>query len=146
MMLRLTSCSPNPQFRPRKPCLSDPTGLAPPLIWTAVPYTGLKPAGRDLGPPIPAADKAFETGSVGPLLKLLSDAVQVAANDNFKHALGKKNFSKNDIEAGREYVKAYVAFVNNVERLYEAAKNPAHGHYLKDEEAGMTAEKSAGRR
>jgi hypothetical protein len=28
------------------------------------PYTGLKPAGRDLGPAIPAADKAVETGSL----------------------------------------------------------------------------------
>ena len=27
------------------------------------PYTGLKPAGRDLGPAIPAADKAIETGA-----------------------------------------------------------------------------------
>jgi len=33
------------------------------------PYTGLKPAGRDLGPAIPAADKALEDGSVGLLVK-----------------------------------------------------------------------------
>jgi hypothetical protein len=30
------------------------------------PYTGLKPAGRDLGPAIPAADKALRDGSVAP--------------------------------------------------------------------------------
>ena len=34
-------------------------------------YTGLKPAGRDLGPAIPAADKALETGNVDPVVKLL---------------------------------------------------------------------------
>ena len=28
MVLRLTTCSRNPQFRPPKPCLSNPTGLA----------------------------------------------------------------------------------------------------------------------
>jgi hypothetical protein len=28
------------------------------------PFTGLKPAGRDLGPAIPAADKAIEEGPV----------------------------------------------------------------------------------
>ena len=36
------------------------------------PYTGLKPAGRDLGPAIPAADKAIETGALEPLLKLIT--------------------------------------------------------------------------
>lgn len=93
------------------------------------PYTGLKPAGRDLGPAIPAADMALESGSVGPLLELLSDAVHVGTNEHFKRALQKRNFDKNDVEAGREYVKAYVEFVHYVERLYEAGKNPAHGHY-----------------
>jgi hypothetical protein len=29
-------------------------------------YTGLKPAGLDLGPDIPAADKALESGNPGP--------------------------------------------------------------------------------
>ena len=38
------------------------------------PYTGLKPAGRDLGLAIASADKAIETGSVDTLSKLISDA------------------------------------------------------------------------
>ncbi len=100
------------------------------------PYTGLKPAGRDLGSAIPAADKALETGSVESLLKLLSDATQAGTNEHFKHAVGKKNFDKNDIEAGREYVKAYVEFVHYVERLYEVAKNPAPRHYPERGKAG----------
>lgn len=36
------------------------------------PYTGLKPAGRDLGPAIPAADKALREDAVEPLVKLLT--------------------------------------------------------------------------
>ena len=40
------------------------------------PYTGLKPAGRDLGPAIPAADKALETGSDEALVQLLTDEVR----------------------------------------------------------------------
>jgi len=107
------------------------------------PYTGLKPAGRDLGPAIPAADKALEAGSVEPLLKLLSDAVQAGTGELFKHVMAKKNFDKNDVEAGREYVKAYVEFVHYVERIYQAAKNPAHGHYSEHEESGMAAEEHA---
>jgi hypothetical protein len=93
------------------------------------PYTGLKPAGRDLGPAIPAADRALEFGSVEPLLKLLSDAVQTGTREQFKRAATKKKFNENDIEAGREYMKAYVEFVHYAERMYEAATRPASGHY-----------------
>ena len=38
------------------------------------PYTGLKPAGRDLGPAIPAADQAIESRSLSSLEKLLATA------------------------------------------------------------------------
>ncbi len=104
------------------------------------PYTGLKPAGRDLGPAIPAADKALETGAVEPLLKLLSDSVQGGASEHFKHAIERKHFDKNNVQAGREYVKAYVEFVHYIERLYEAAKNPAHGHYPEGGQVGSHEE------
>src|SRR5512139_2379035 len=33
------------------------------------PYTGLKPAGLDLGPAVPAADKALEDGAIEPVIK-----------------------------------------------------------------------------
>lgn len=39
-------------------------------------FTGLKPAGRDLGPAIPAGDKAIVTGSTDALHKLLTDKVR----------------------------------------------------------------------
>jgi hypothetical protein len=42
------------------------------------PYTGLKPAGRDLGAAIPAADRALEMGDPEPLLRLLTGAVEEA--------------------------------------------------------------------
>jgi hypothetical protein len=46
------------------------------------PYTGLKPAGRDLGPAIPTADKALESGKVEPLLKLLTESMQDGVREN----------------------------------------------------------------
>lgn len=95
----------------------------------AAPYTGLQPAGRDLGPAIPAADKALETGSVKALTEILTDAVQGGVSERFKETNGKKKFKAEDVEAGRGYVKAYVEFVHYIERIYEAAKNPADGHY-----------------
>lgn len=35
------------------------------------PFTGLKPAGRDLGPAIRAADRALQSGDVAPLVDVL---------------------------------------------------------------------------
>lgn len=101
------------------------------------PYTGLKPAGLDLGPAIPAGDKALETGSAEPLLKLLSDTVHGGLHATFTAAKNKKNFNENDVEAGREFVLAYVTFIHYVEGLYEAAQRPAQGHSHDAEKAGM---------
>lgn len=92
------------------------------------PYTGLKPAGRDLGLAIPAADKVLETGSAGPLVKLLTDAVRNGVLEHSKEIDAKKKFKADNIEAGREYVKTYVEFIHYIERIYEATKKPARGH------------------
>lgn len=93
------------------------------------PYTGLQPAGRDLGPAIPAADNALRTGSVEPLVNLLTEAVAQAVREHFAAANGKKTYDKNDVDAGRKYVQAYVPFVHYVERIYEAATAATHGHF-----------------
>lgn len=92
------------------------------------PYTGLKPAGRDLGPAVPAGDKALETGSVEPLAKLLTQAVHKSVGGQFKDVIAKKNFKADDVAAGQEYVKAYVGYIHSVERIYEAAASPANIH------------------
>lgn len=93
------------------------------------PYTGLKPAGRDLGPAIPAADKALETGSDGALTQLLTGDVRAELHKHFENVRAKRNFRPDDVAAGREYVEAYVAYVHFVERLYEAAHAGSGGHY-----------------
>ena len=103
------------------------------------PYTGLQPAGRDLGPAIPAADKALENGRIEPLVKLLTEAMQIGIREQFKQMIAKKKFGKDDVSAGREYVKGYVEFLHYVERMYEAAKNSAEGQY--PEPQGISAHK-----
>lgn len=105
------------------------------------PYTGLKPAGLDLGPAIPAGDKALETGAAEPLLKLLTDTVHNGLHETLAKAKAKRNFNKDDVEAGREYVQAYVTFIHYVEGLYEAAKKPAEGHSHETNHLGMPEEK-----
>lgn len=101
------------------------------------PFTGLKPAGRDLGPAIPAADTAIRDGNAETLIKLLTKTLQDRVRDHFNEALERQKFTRDDVEAGRAYVKAYVEYIHCVEALYETAARPAHGHY--DEPAKVTA-------
>jgi hypothetical protein len=93
------------------------------------PYTGLKPAGADLGPAVPAADKALEDGSVETVVKLLTDAVRAGVHRHFHAAVSRRHFAVDDVAAGREYVEAYVPYVHYVEQLWDTAAGAAHGHY-----------------
>lgn len=97
------------------------------------PYTGLKPAGRDLGPAIPAADRAIETGETAALEALLIKNLRVGLQDAFGRVQAKKNYDVNDVAAGREYVKAYVEYIHFVERLHEATTTPVAGHFAEAE-------------
>lgn len=92
-------------------------------------FTGLQPAGRDLGPAIPAADKALQQGSVEPVVKLLTAPMQQRLRERFSHVVRAKAFSPGDVAAGRAYVKAYVEFIEYVERLHEASATVIHGHF-----------------
>jgi len=92
------------------------------------PYTGLKPAGRDLGPAIPAADRAIAEGSADSLVRLLVEAIRLGLHERFHRVEAARDFAAGDVKAGREYVKAYVAFMHYVERIYEAADSLADGH------------------
>jgi uncharacterized protein DUF6448 len=83
------------------------------------PYTGLKPAGIDLGPVIPVADKAIESQSATILLGLFGDGAKNEIAQRFSDVIRKKQFDQNDVAAGREYVAAYVSFLQYLERLYE---------------------------
>lgn len=83
------------------------------------PYTGLKPAGTDLGPVIPVADKSLENGEIAALLKLFPENAKPEIANRFNDAIAKKNFNHNDVEAGRNYVAAYTSFLEYLEHLYE---------------------------
>ena len=92
------------------------------------PYTGLKPAGMDLGPAIPAADKALESGDPRPLLSLINGKVHEGIHKYYTEARERKAHAKESVEAGRAYVQAYVPYLHFVERLYNDAVTPvAHG-------------------
>jgi hypothetical protein len=92
------------------------------------PYTGLKPADTDFGPSIPATDKALATGDVEPVLKLLSEKTERGVREQFQKTLTQKKFDKDNVPAGRAFVKAYVAYTHYVKGIHDAAAPTKHGH------------------
>ncbi len=92
------------------------------------PYTGIKPAGTDLGPAVNGADKALETGSVEPLVKLVNDEVAQGIRQRYERAAELKKHAAHSVDAGRAYVGAYVPFVHYVEAIYDTAAS-AGGHH-----------------
>jgi hypothetical protein len=93
------------------------------------PFTGLKPAGRDLGPAIPAADQALKSGDITPLTHLLVEQLRAGLLERYGQAMAAKDFEPRDTDAGREYVERYVKFIHYVEGAFEAAASPLSGHY-----------------
>ncbi|MBZ5538023.1 MAG: DUF6448 family protein [Acidobacteriia bacterium] len=78
----------------------------------------MKRAGRKLGPAIPAADKAIDTGSLEPLLSLFPVTAHDEIHRWFAAAITMRKFRSSDLDAGRKFVKAYVEFVHSVEEVY----------------------------
>lgn len=103
-------------------------------------FTGLKPAGRDLGPAIPAADKALREGNPASLQQLLVEALSHGLNERFADALSKKKFDPSDVEAGRAFVKAYVEYIHSVEAIYSRATATVHGHFPEQNNAPLHEE------
>jgi hypothetical protein len=93
------------------------------------PYTGLKPAGMDFGPAIPAADRALESGSPEEVIALLTEAFRAGLREQFEAAASKKDFDAGNIAAGRSYVASYVGYIHYVERLYDASTREALHHF-----------------
>jgi hypothetical protein len=85
------------------------------------PYTGLKTAGTDLGPAVEGADKSLDSGSVDELVKLVTGDVEAGIRERFTRAAAARKHADESVEAGREYVEAYVEYVHYAERVHAAA-------------------------
>jgi hypothetical protein len=89
------------------------------------PYTGLKSEPAE--PIIQAADKALEIGSADTLVKYVNEAVATGIRERFNRVKEAKKHADESVEAGREFVEAYVDFTHYVERLHrDAAVRGAH--------------------
>jgi hypothetical protein len=90
------------------------------------PYTGLKPAGSDVGQAVPATDQALERGSMEELRHTLHRMIDHRLETYFAEAARKRRFAPEDVAAGREYVAAYVHLMHFVEELEALAGGHAH--------------------
>ncbi len=91
------------------------------------PFTGIKPAGTDPGAAVKASDKALDAGSPDALVKIITDKVTAEVRSRFVRVAEAKKHSGESVQAGREFVRAYVEFVHHAERLYSDAAGEA-GH------------------
>jgi len=90
-------------------------------------YTGLKP-GTEVDPAIALADKALESGSVDKLVGVLTDATAKGIRERFDRALEKRKHIDESVNAGREFVEAYVIFTHYVEELHASVKGGTEHH------------------
>ncbi len=89
------------------------------------PFTGLKPAGRDVGRAIPAGDLALKTGDLKPVWALIQGAAHTRLHARFDAARKAQAFQPGDVEAGRRFVAAYVDYIHHVEALHALAEGAA---------------------
>jgi hypothetical protein len=94
------------------------------------PYTGLKPAGLDVGPVIPAAERAIEGGSLAELEQLLTELVRDELRWRFERVARLKATAYESVDDAREYVEAMLGLQVWSHKLYLCARAGPHqeGH------------------
>ena len=92
------------------------------------PYTGLKPAGV-VESAVVEADKALESGAVDSLVKLITEGASKGIRERFNKAKEAKKHADHSVDAGREFVEAYVQFTHYVERLHLDSTVQAEHHH-----------------
>jgi hypothetical protein len=100
-------------------------------------FTGLKPAGR-ISPPNLKSDAALANNDIEPFLKMVLEHAGKGVRERFAKAAQARAKQGESVEAGRNYVSAYVEYTHYVEAMVMAvhgksshpapAAAPAHGH------------------
>jgi hypothetical protein len=108
------------------------------------PFTGLKPAGLDVGPAIPAAERAIESGSGGQLADLLCQIVREEIGTRLDRVMRLKDSADRGVDHAREYVSAMLGFEVYAHTVYKALKAAAHGGHSHGAESQSTAPEALG--
>lgn len=92
-------------------------------------YTGLKPAGLDVGPVIPLAEKAVESGAVEKVYGLLAADLRSQLTHRLERVTQLAGGRDTSVAAGREYVQAMLGFQVYANHLYQALHTDPHGEH-----------------
>lgn len=93
------------------------------------PFTGLKPAGLDVGPVIPVAETAIETGSSDDLVRVLGDLVHEEVKERFERVMELQKHAEGPVPEAREYVEAMLGLQVWSHKVYLAIEaDPLGGH------------------
>jgi hypothetical protein len=96
-------------------------------------YTGLKPAGLDVGPVIPIAERAIQMGSADELTSLLGDTLEHQIKERFDHVMALEPKAIGMVSAAREYVEAVLGLQVWSHGLYLAMRADPHGEAAEHE-------------
>jgi hypothetical protein len=92
-----------------------------------MPFTGLKPA-QESSEDIQTAEQALESGDLAPVTDLLAEEIRQKTNELYQDAMEAKDSSEQNVEAGRQWVDAYVKYIVYVHSLHQKIQaDPAHG-------------------
>lgn len=92
------------------------------------PYTGVKPLGTPVEEAVAAADKSIELENLTPFGDLIPEERMPGLEERFEKILATKDFDVNDVEAGREFVEAYVQFTHYAEGEEHEVGHGEEGH------------------
>ncbi|NAS19436.1 LysM domain-containing protein [Clostridium butyricum] len=84
------------------------------------PFTGLKPSGTAIDEKVLAADKSIEVGNLSTIENLVEKDKVPELKERFEKVMALKDYDVNDVEAGREYIEAYVKYFKFAEGEEEA--------------------------
>jgi hypothetical protein len=82
------------------------------------PYTGLKESQESLEPGIAEAENSIEGDTLEPLFRELSGMLHEGLERSFDRLRSAHGYQADDVQAGRRFVEAYVAYLHQVEGLY----------------------------
>ena len=92
-------------------------------------YTGLKPAGLDVGPVIPLAEKAVESGDIEEVYLRLSADLRSQLTHRLEQVLHLRVTKPASVAAARAYVEAMLGFQVYTNHVHQALHTDPHGEH-----------------
>lgn len=92
-------------------------------------YTGLKPAGLDVGPAIPLAEKAVVSGDVEEVFRMLAGDLHGQLAHRLQRVTQLAARRDTSVAAARAYVEAMLGFQVYANHVYQSLHTDPHGEH-----------------